>query len=145
MKGFWAWILACIAVGCLLWSLGLQASINPESSFEKHSVAWPEQCSPSGYRELRVLSRTLIRSRADPQEFFFAPDVFLTVEDLSSVGPPWLEYRGPPGRNPETNGWAASRDGRDGGTTQRGKLPFHPEFSARLMAGVKNAGFFNRL
>ena len=39
MKRSWVWVWAAIAVVCLLWSLVLQASMNPASSFEKHWVA----------------------------------------------------------------------------------------------------------
>jgi hypothetical protein len=100
MKPYWGWIWACLAGVCLLWSLGLQVTIHPQSSFEKHSVAWTrESRSLSSCRNLQVLPRGMIRIRAGPQEFFFARDVFLYVEDVSPAGPPWLEYRGPPGRH----------------------------------------------
>jgi hypothetical protein len=100
MKRSWGWILACLAGVCLLWSLGLQITIHPQSSsFEKHSVAWPREWrSLSSCRNLQVLHRGMRRIRAGPQEFFFAGDVFLGVEDVSPAGPPSLEYRGPPGR-----------------------------------------------
>jgi len=43
----WVWVLAAIAVVCLLWNLVLQASMNPASSFEKPTV-WPQESrSPS--------------------------------------------------------------------------------------------------
>jgi len=118
MKRSWGWILACLAVVCLLWSLGLQVTIHLPSSFEKHSVAWPREWhSLSSCRNLQVLRRGMIRIRTGLQEFFFAPDVFFSVEDVSATGPPWLDYRGPPGRhgNPGRTVGLASRDGRDGG------------------------------
>ena len=97
MKPSRGWMLAWIAVVCLLWNLVLQASMNPASSFEKHSV-WPKESrSPSSCQSMRVLRGGWIHSRAGPQEFLFTPDVSLRAEDLDPAGPPWLESRGPPG------------------------------------------------
>ena len=74
MKPSRGWMLAAIAVVCLLWSLTVKASMNPASSFEKHLVDRPrESRSPSSCQSLRVLSGDLIRSIAGPQEFFFPP------------------------------------------------------------------------
>ena len=71
--------------------------MNPASSFEIHSVAWPrESRSPLSCQGLRVLRESWIRGRAGPQEFFFTSDVSLRAEDLDPMGPPWLDSRGPP-------------------------------------------------
>ena len=100
MKPIWVWMLAWIAVVCLLGSLTADQSMNPASSFEKHSVAWSKELrSPSSYPSLRVPSEGSIHSRAGPQTFSFTPDVLLHAEDLDPAGPPWLESRGPPGRS----------------------------------------------
>jgi hypothetical protein len=101
MKRCWGWMLLGFTFVFLLWSLGLQAiSINPRKNFEKHSVGWQRELgSPSSYRNLRTKDRWLIRSRADPEKFFFAPNGFSCVEDLGPIGSPRLEYRGPPGMN----------------------------------------------
>jgi len=99
MKPSWGWMLVCIAVVCLLWTLGLHAGKNHAGSFAKHSVAWSrESPSPSSCPSLRVLSQGWIHTRAGPQNFFFTPDVLLRTEDLDPEGPPWLESRGPPGK-----------------------------------------------
>jgi hypothetical protein len=97
MKRGWVWTWGWVVVVCLLWSVVLAVSIHPASTFEKYSHAWPRESPwlPSG-RDLRLLSRFPIHSRAGPQEYFFTPDVFLRVEDWGPTGPPWLEYRGPP-------------------------------------------------
>jgi hypothetical protein len=74
MKPSWGWMLVWIAVVCLLWSMTAEASVNPASSFEKHSVALSgESRSPSPCQSPRVLTGNWIRSRAGPQEFFFPP------------------------------------------------------------------------
>ena len=147
MKPSWSWILAWIAVVCLLWSLGLQANMNPASRFEKHSVAWPrESRSPSSCQSLRVLSGGLIRSRAGPQEFFFTPDVLLRAEDLDSAGPPWLESRGPPGRyrDPGRPVGLSVAKVATAALIERGKLRLRPEFSGGSPPELKIQGFATR-
>jgi hypothetical protein len=131
MKRSWVWVLAAIAVVCLLWSLTVKASRGPASSFEKHLVAQPrESHSPSSCQSLRVLSGGLLRSAAGPQEFFFTPDVLLRAANLDPVGP-WLESHGPPGRyrDPGRPCRAVSRERRDGSPHREGKLRLRPEFS----------------
>jgi hypothetical protein len=132
MKRSWGWILAAIAVVCLLWSLGLQASMNP-ASLEKHSVAWPrESHSPLSCPSLRVRSGSLIRGRAGPQEFFFSHDVLLRAEDLDPAVPLWLDLRGPPGRyrDPGRPVGLSVAKVATAALTERGKLRLHPELSA---------------
>jgi hypothetical protein len=131
MKPNWGWMLAWIAVVCLLGSLTAEASRNPASSFEIHSVARPrESHSPSSCQSLRVLSGGLIRSTAGPQEFFFTPDVLLRPETVDSVGPPWLDSHGPPGRYRHLGRpcRAVSRESRDGSPHREGKLHLRPNF-----------------
>jgi len=149
MKRSWGWIFAWIAVVCLLWSLALQASMNPASSFEKHSAAWPRQSrSPSSCQSQRLLSlsRGWIRGCAGPQEFFLTPDVLLRAEDLDPVGPPWLESRGPPGRYRDLGrpvGLSVTKVAT-AALTARGKLRFHPEFSGGSPPELKIRGFATR-
>ena len=132
MKRSWGWILAAIAVVCLLCSLTVEAGMKPASRFEKHSVAWSrESRSPSSCQSLRVLSRGLLRSRAGLQEVFLIPDVSLRAADLDPGGPPWLEFRGPPNRHRGLGRpcRAASRESREGSPHRGGKLRLYPEFS----------------
>ena len=96
MKPSWGWMLAWIAVVCLLWSLTAETHMNPARGFEKHSVARPGE-SHSPCQSLRVLREGWIRG-AGPQDFFFTTDVLLRAEHLDPMGPPWLDSRGPPGR-----------------------------------------------
>ena len=131
MKRSWGWIFAGIVVVCLLWSLAMEASMKSASSFAKHSVACStESRSPSSCQSLRVLSAGLIRSHAGPQEFFLPPDVLLRAEDLDPAGPPWLEFRGPPGRYRDLARpcRAVSRESRAGSPNREGKLRLHLDF-----------------
>src|SRR5215470_16779735 len=147
MKRSWGWMLAWIAVVCLLWSLALEASINPASKFEKHTLAWStESRSPSSCQSWRLLSGGWIRARAGPQEFFFTPDVLLRAEDLDPVGPPWLESRGPPGRYRDLGrpvGLSVTKVAT-AALTARGKLRFRPEFSGGSPPELKIRGFATR-
>ena len=147
MKRSWGWMLAWIAVVCLLWSLALEASINPASKFEKHTVAWStESRSPSSCQSWRLLSGGWIRARAGPQEFFFTPDVLLHAEDLDPVGPPWLESRGPPGKYQDL-GRPVGLSVAKVATAARidtGKLHLHPRIFPRQPAQIENPGFATR-
>ena len=46
--------------------------------------------------------------RADPSEFFATEFGFLIRDITDDDGPPWLDYRGPPGANACTQGWVTS-------------------------------------
>ena len=134
MKRSWVWVLAAIAVVCLLGSLTVKASLNPASRFEKHWVARPrESHSPWSCQSLRVLSEGLIRSAAGQQEFFSTPEVLLRAENLDPVGPPGLESHGPPARYRDLGRpcRAVSRQSRDGSPHRESKLRLCSEFSDR--------------
>ena len=96
---FCAWLLACLGVVCLLFSLPLEAGPHRQAQIANQSaVKSREFVSSSSYRILPTPSRQLIRTRASPRESFRSPDVFLSADDESPKGPPWLNYRGPPGK-----------------------------------------------
>lgn len=96
----WSWILAWLAVVCLLWSLGLEASAHHERQVAGNRSGGQsrELVSLSSYRILRSTSTKFIRDRAGPRESFFIPGWFLSADDVGPVGPPWRDYRGPPGK-----------------------------------------------
>jgi hypothetical protein len=74
----WGWMLAWIAVLCLLWSLSQQARDQQQNSCEWNPkvTRQRESRSLSSYQNAAFLSRTSVRSGAAPQEFSFTPDVF---------------------------------------------------------------------
>jgi hypothetical protein len=147
MKRSWVWILAAIAAVCLLWSLAVEASMSPASRIEKHSVAWARKSrSPWSCPSLRVLSGSLIRAGAGPQEFFFTHEVLLRAEDLDPLRPPWFELRGPPGRYRDPGRPAGLSVAKVATATliQRGKLRLRPEFSAGRPPEFKIWGFSTR-
>lgn len=53
-----------------------------------------------GRRALRVANAAFARSRVSPFEFFTTRELGLLLADITDEdGPPWLDYRGPPGPN----------------------------------------------
>jgi hypothetical protein len=119
-----------MALLCLLWSVSLHASDHRHDRCRpKQAITWQQKSrSLASYENTRIVSRTSIRSRAGPQQVFFPPDVFLGVEDLGPVGPPWLEYRGPPDiyRDFGAKLWVLGRDGRDKNPRKGNKLTVSP-------------------
>jgi hypothetical protein len=148
MKRGFGWILPWLGVVivCLLLSLGFEASAHQEPH-----VAWNRSEQPSrelvflsSSRLLPSMSTKFIRSRAGPGETFLTPGLFFSVDDVGSVGPPWLDYRGPPGRccGPRANYKVA---GHTGSPKQAGRARFLPEIPAPVIAQIKNTGFCNSL
>ena len=94
-----AWLLVCLAVVCLLFSLRLEAGPHRQAQVANPSaVKSRELVSYSSSRILPTPSRKLLPTRASPRESFRSPDVFSSADDASPKGPPWLNYRGPPGK-----------------------------------------------
>jgi hypothetical protein len=145
MKRCWGGILAWLVVVCRLWSLGLQASDQHlNTCVPKRAAAWQTKSrSVSSRQTTRTVRRTSTRSRAGPQQFFFVADVFLRVQDLCPVGPPWLEYRGPPGiyRNFRCTVEIIGRNGRDGSSPGAAQQHFYPNFLLLLWPESKAWGF----
>jgi hypothetical protein len=104
MTRHWGWLLACFALQCLVFSLGLQITVHHGNSFEwRHAAASPRELRTlSGSEILQLTNGALIRSRAAPAapgKSLPVPDVFFYVKNLRPVGAPWFEYRGPPDRH----------------------------------------------
>ena len=147
MKPSWGGMLAWIAVVSLLWSLTADASMNPASSFEIPSVAWPrESRSPSSGQCPRVLPAGWIHSRVGSQEFLFTPDVSLRAEDLDPAGPPWLDSRGPPGRyrDPGRPVGLSVAKVATAALKERDSLRLGPEFSGGGPPKLKVRGYATR-
>jgi len=131
MKQCWGGVLACMALLGLLWSLGLQArDLQPKCCECNPAVTWQRESHSLFPCQNGWLSQTSARTRAGPQESFFTPDVFFCVEDLNPVGPPWLEYRGPPGiyRSPWANLWLPVTMVAMAALIDRVKYASHPNF-----------------
>jgi hypothetical protein len=144
MKRSWGWILACIVVVCLLWSLAMEASLNPASHFTKHSLAWSrESHSPSSCQSLRVLSGGLIRSGDARQEFFLTRDALLRADDLDPADPPWREFRGPPGRYRDLGRLVRLLVAKvaTAALKTRGEVRLRSEFSGGRPPKIENLGF----
>src|SRR5690348_15178031 len=118
MKRWWDWVFAWLGVVGLLRSLGLAMT---GVKHEWH-VGWMRSGAGrkfvyiSSSPTLLATNTPLLRSRGGPVESFATPGVLLTAGD---VGPPWLEYRGPPvlrGRQ-----WVSCKVVGHAGSFQRGQ------------------------
>lgn len=98
---FCVWLLACVGIVCLLFSLRLQAGPHRQPQVANQSAEQSRELVSFSccYRILPTPNRKLIRTRASPGESFCPPGLFLRFlsADVSPKGPPWLNYRGPPG------------------------------------------------
>jgi hypothetical protein len=93
-----AWILAWLGVVCLLFSLGLETRAHPYPQVANRSSAKSGEWAVFFYPILQTTSTKFIRSRASPHACFFPPVLFLSADDAGPGGPPWLDYRAPPGK-----------------------------------------------
>jgi hypothetical protein len=99
---FCTWLLACVGIVCLPFSLHLEAGPHRQPQVANQSAEQSRESVPfSSHQILPTPNRKLIRPRASPGHFFCPPDLFfclgfLGADDVSPKGPPWLNYRGPP-------------------------------------------------
>ena len=96
MKRWRCWLFFAVGVVFLLWIALRPVSpcLHPPVAGDRSVVSQNEFVS-TWCRALRVASPAYPRNRAGPRESFATHPVFITDED----GPPWLDYRGPPGPN----------------------------------------------
>src|SRR5271165_3159175 len=94
MKRWLGLVIAWVGVVCLLLSLPHPASLihDLHAGGDRSVGRWRESVAASS-RALLATSTESIRSRAGPFQSFAAHYSLWTAHD---VGPPWLDYRGPP-------------------------------------------------
>jgi hypothetical protein len=100
-----AWILAWLGVVCLLFSLQQETRAYPHREIANRSSVQSRELVVFSSPILPSTSTKFIRSRASPRACFFPPVLFLSADDAGPVGPPWLDYRAPPGSI-----WAPGQD-----------------------------------
>ena len=144
---FCAWLLACVGIVCLLFSLRLEAGPHRQLQVANQSAEKSKELvSFSSYRILPTPSRKLIRTRASPRESFCSSGLFLrflSADHLGPKGPPWLNYRGPPGTWSGTS-VSCKAAGQTGSPRARGKACFSPKsrkFLTPTVPNFKNTGF----
>jgi hypothetical protein len=100
MKRTLGWILTWLAAGCLLLSFALALNRGDYSHDTRVKRSAAQSRELSSCRILPATRASWIPSRAGPHKCFPLPDVFLMIvdNDVVATGPPWLDYRGPPGR-----------------------------------------------
>ena len=133
------WFVAWLGVVCLLWSLGVHASVH-----HTPPVVWDLSIGPWRHIVLTSLSvvpnPAAIRPRARPLEWFAPHCALVTAGD---AGPPWWDTRGPPGAcgSSSVSGQAAGY----AGSFKNEQRPFLPRNFHALIGPRKNLGFCNSL
>ena len=97
MKRWWGWVCAWLGVVGLLLSLGLEITSvnhNPYAGPDRSVGLCRKSISIALFPTLLATSTQWIQSRAGPLESLAIP---YALSAASDVGPPWLDYRGPPG------------------------------------------------
>ena len=97
MKRWWGWVFAGLRVAGLLLSLGLEitgVNHNPYAGSDQSVGLSRKSISIALFPTLLATSTQWIQSRAGPLESLAIPWALSAAGD---VGPPWLDYRGPPG------------------------------------------------
>jgi hypothetical protein len=138
MKRWLGLVFAWAGVVCLLLSLPHQASLihDPHAGGDRSVGRWRESVAASS-RALLATSAEFIRSRADPFESLAANYYALWI--VHNVGPPWLDYRGPPaaGGRPWVSCKAAGRTG----STSNGQSTFPQRNFQPPWDQTENLGF----
>ena len=98
MKRWLRWLLLAVPV---LFFLGMpHRPVRPHLPPQHRSVLSQKEFVFIGCRALWAVSPALARSRASPLEFFATREFgWLIAGTPDEDGPPWLDYRGPPGPN----------------------------------------------
>ena len=138
MKHWWGRVFAWLGVIGLLCSLGLaMTGVKPEwHAGWSRSGAGRKFISISSFPTLLATNTPLLGSCARPVESFATPGALLTAGD---VGPPWLEYRGPPrvrGRH-----WVSCKVVGHAGSFQRGQNTLLQRNSYPSIDQIKRWGF----
>jgi hypothetical protein len=148
-----AWLLACAGIVCLLFSLRLEPGPHRQPQLANQSAEKSRESVPFPSHQGKILptsSSKLIRTRASPRESFCPPGLFLrflSADDVSPKGPPWLNYRGPPGTWSGTS-VSCTAAGQTSSPRAMGKACFFPKFrrvSTPTVPILKIRGFCNRL
>jgi hypothetical protein len=132
MKRWLCSFLLAVGIAFLLWipHRAVNAHLRPQGAGDR-SVLRQSALVFTGCRALRAPSPVFFRNRAGPLEFLATQFGFLIGDD---VGPPWWDYRGPPGPNGcrpalVTDCKAAGQGGSLRGRTFRGNSgPLEGEF-----------------
>jgi hypothetical protein len=143
MKRWWGRVLAWLGVVGLLCSLGLAMT---GVKHEGHagwlrSGAGRKFISLASSPTLLATNTPLLGSRASRTvESFATPGALLTAGD---VGPPWLEYRGPPGVRGRH--WVSCKVVGHAGSFQRVQNTLLQRNSDQSTDQIINVGFWNSL
>ena len=139
MKRWLCGVLLVVGVLFLLWNL--HRPLSPPPYPLKQSVLSHNEFVLTWCPVLRAASPSFRQNRRGSLEFFAIQFAFL-IADISNEGPPWLDYRGPPGPHAHplvTGCQAAGQAGSQSGTLAPKKFPPRPRLTS------KEEGFCNTL
>jgi hypothetical protein len=98
MKRWLCWLLLAVGVVFLLWIP--HCPLRPHLPPQDRSVLSHKEFVSIGCRALRAMRPACAQSRASPSEFFATREFGGLIAGITDEdGPPWLDYRGPPGPN----------------------------------------------
>ena len=98
MKRWLCWLLLAVGVVFLL-GIPLRSHLPPQDR-QDGSVLSQNEFVSMGCRALRAASAAFAPCRANPLEFFATREFGWLIAGITDEdGPPWLDYRGPPGPN----------------------------------------------
>lgn len=128
MKRWLCGVFLVVGVVFLLWNPHRPVSLPPYP--RNQSVLSHNEFVLTWCPALRAASPSFRRNRGGSLEFFAIQFAFLIV-DITNEGPPWLDYRGPPGpyacSHPLVTGCqAAGQAGSQSGTPAPKKFPPRP-------------------
>lgn len=141
MKRARRWIVIWLAAVCLLLSFARAVHRGDHSRGTRGKRSAAPSRELSSCRILPATGTSRIPSRVGPHKSFPVRDVFLTIVDdeVAAPGPPWLDYRGPPGKFsgvPELYGCRSSRQ-----PEERPKVHPRHEFTCPLTVKIRKVGF----
>ena len=101
MKRWLCWLLLAVGLVFLLGIPHRPVRLHlPPQDRQDRSVLTQNEFVSMGFRALRAASPAFARSRVSPLEFLATREFGRLIAGITDEdGPPWLDYRGPPGPN----------------------------------------------
>jgi hypothetical protein len=134
MKRWLCLFFLWVRVLSLLLIPGHQASLNQHPHARDRSVVRSGEFVSTLFRVLIATSPAWTRSRAGPSESSTTRFALLTADD---VGPPWLDYRGPPGVCGRPRGPLQGMLARPATASNGRRVPFLHEITAVKVSNQK--------
>jgi hypothetical protein len=136
MKRWLGWFLLAVGIGFLLWIPHRPVSVPPCAGA---ALRTQNEFVSNWCRALRDAVLALAWSRAGPRNLFATAFTLLIRNITDEDGPPWLDYRGPPGPNACSHRLVTVCKAAGQAGSQRGED--FPQNSGLPECKFKNGGF----